>query len=148
MTTPDADIHDLQRFLRAQSGVYEGALAEVRRRRKVGHWMWFIFPQLAGLGASIMARRYAIHSRTEALAYLAHPVLGPRLRTCAETAAGLKGVSATEVFGSPDDLKFCSSLTLFEAMASEEPAFSAALDELCGGLRDDVTLAKLRADLS
>ena len=145
MSPPDADPHDLARFVHAQDGVYEGALSEIRRGRKIGHWMWFIFPQLAGLGASVMARRYAIRSLAEARSYLAHPVLGPRLRTCADAAAALKGRSAAEVFGSPDDLKLCSSLTLFEAAAPGETVFGAALDELCRGRRDPITIRGLQA---
>jgi uncharacterized protein (DUF1810 family) len=146
MSPPNADIHDLARFVQAQNGVYEGAVSEIRRGRKVGHWMWFIFPQLAGLGASPTARRYAIHSLAEAQSYLAHPVLGPRLRTCATAVAALEGRSAAEVFGSPDDLKLCSSLTLFEAAAPGETVFGAPLDGLCQGRRDPITLRGLQAD--
>ncbi len=135
--------HDLERFVQAQRGVHEQALAEIRRGRKSSHWMWFVFPQLAGLGASEMARRYAIASLDEARAYLAHPVLGPRLRACAQAAAALTGLSAGEVFGHPDDLKLRSSLTLFEAADPSVEAFAQALDALCGGRRDPATLERL-----
>ena len=138
-----AEAADLARFVEAQAGVYEGALAEVRRGRKTSHWMWFIFPQLAGLGSSAVAQRYAIASLEEAQAYLAHPVLGPRLRACAQAVCGLKGKSATEVFGTPDDLKLRSSLTLFEAADPAETVFAQALETLCGGQRDATTLSKL-----
>jgi uncharacterized protein (DUF1810 family) len=116
-TTAD-DPHDLNRFVQAQAGVYEQALAEVRAGRKRSHWMWFVFPQVDGLGSSSMARRYAIRSRAEAEAYLAHPVLGPRLVECAEAAAAVPGpASALDVFGSPDDLKLRSSATLFACVS-------------------------------
>lgn len=141
--TAAADPFDLDRFVRAQEGVYDRALEEVRRGRKTSHWMWFIFPQLAGLGSSATARRYAVSGLAEALAYLAHPLLGPRLRLCAGAAAALTGRTATQVFGAPDDMKLRSSLTLFEAADSTEPAFAAALDALCGGRRDAVTLRLL-----
>lgn len=138
------DRFDLARFVRAQDGVYERALDEIRRGRKTSHWMWFIFPQLAGLGSSAMARQYAISSLAEARAYLAHPLLGPRLRICAEAAGELEGRSAWEVFGAPDDAKLRSSLTLFEAADPSAPAFTMALEALCEGRRDEVTLAKLQ----
>ena len=138
------DPHDLARFVQAQAGgVFEQALAEVRRGRKTSHWMWFVFPQIAGLGSSPTARLYALASLDEARAYLAHPVLGPRLREAAGAAAELHGRSAREVFGSPDDLKLRSSLTLFEAAAPSEPVFGRALDGLCGGVRDPLTLERL-----
>ena len=134
----------LQRFVEAQGGgVYERALGEIRQGRKTSHWMWFIFPQLAGLGSSPTARFYAIGSLDEARAYLDHPILGARLRTCAGAVAELEGRSAAEVFGHPDHLKLRSSLTLFEAVAPAEPIFSQALETLCGGRRDEATLAKL-----
>ena len=137
------DPFDLARFVRAQEAIYAQALAEVRRGRKTSHWMWFVFPQLAGLGASPTAQRYAIGGLEEARAYLAHPVLGPRLREAAEAAAALAGRTAREVFGTPDDLKLRSSLTLFEAAAPGEPVFARALETLCGGARDPVTLRAL-----
>ena len=140
------DPHDLARFVRAQAGgVYEQAVAEVRRGRKASHWMWFVFPQLAGLGFSSTAQHYALGGLEEARAYLAHPSLGPRLREIAATAAALEGRTARAVFGSPDDLKLRSSLTLFEAAAPGEPVFAQALDALCDGVRDGRTLELLRS---
>ena len=141
----DADPFDLARFVRAQEGSYAQALAEVRRGRKANHWMWFVFPQLAGLGSSPTAQHYAISGLDEARAYLAHPVLGPRLHEIAGAAAELTGRTAREVFGSPDDLKLRSSLTLFDAAAPDQPVFSRALHVLCGGLRDSRTLELLKS---
>ena len=138
------DPHDLARFVQAQEGSYAQALAEVRRGRKASHWMWFVFPQLAGLGSSPTAQHYAVSGLDEARAYLAHPLLGPRLREISGAAAELTGRTAREVFGSPDDLKLASSLTLFEAAAPGEPVFARALDALCGGRRDGRTLELLR----
>jgi len=137
------DPHDLRRFFEAQSGVYDQALAELRGCRKATHWMWFIFPQIAGLGLSPTARRFAIRSLDEARAYLAHPVLGPRLKACAEAVAACEGRTAWEVFGSPDDVKFRSSMTLFERAAPDEPVFAQALAKYFGGARDPATLAML-----
>ena len=114
------DPHDLNRFVLAQQDDYEHALAEIKSGRKRSHWMWYIFPQIDGLGFSSMAQRYAIKSAEEARAYLAHPVLGPRLLACAEAAVAVEGRSATEIFGSPDDLKLRSCATLF-AVASSAP---------------------------
>lgn len=141
----DPATFDLNRFVAAQRGVYESALAEIRRGRKAGHWMWFIFPQLAGLGSSPMARRYAIASHAEARAYLSHAELGPRLRACAAAAADLRGQTALQVFGHPDDLKLRSSMTLFELADPEDPVFGRALDALCGGERDDATLVLIKS---
>jgi uncharacterized protein (DUF1810 family) len=122
------DPFDLQRFVSAQAGVYDQALAELRRGRKQSHWMWFVFPQLKGLGISATAQHYGIASLAEAEAYLAHPVLGPRLRDCAAAALAVEGRSAHDIFGSPDDLKFRSSMTLFQAAAPDEPLFAQALE--------------------
>lgn len=138
------DLFDLDRFVQAQEGVYSRALEEIHRGRKTSHWMWFIFPQIAGLGSSAMARRYAISSVAEARAYLAHPLLGPRLRSCAEAVAALAERSAADVFGSPDDVKLRSSLTLFEDADPDALVFGAALKALCDGRRDEATLAKIR----
>jgi len=135
-----SDPFDLNRFIEAQRGVYDSALAEIRRGRKAGHWMWFIFPQIAGLGASSTARHYAIGSLEEAQAYLRHQELGQRLRTCAAAAADLRGRTALEVFGHPDDLKLRSSMTLFELADVDDPVFGRVLDTLCGGERDEATL--------
>ncbi len=133
----------LSRFVEAQAGVYDGVLAELRRGQKTGHWMWFVFPQIAGLGRSPTARFYAIADLAEARAYLAHPVLGPRLVEAVEAINALPGRDAHAVFGSPDDLKLRSSLTLFQAADPDEPAFQRALDKYFGGRADPLTLEKL-----
>lgn len=142
--TGTADPHDLNRFVEAQAGVYERALAEIRGGRKRSHWMWFIFPQLAGLGSSPTARRYAIKGRAEAEAYLAHSVLGPRLLECAEAAAAEPGpASAIDVFGPPDDLKLRSSATLFACVSPDGSAFDRVLGRYFSGERDPATLRLL-----
>ena len=137
------DPHDLQRFLDAQHGVHAAALAELKRGRKASHWMWFVFPQVAGLGLSDMSRRYAIAALDEARAYLENPVLGPRLIAGVEAVQTVQGRSAHEIFGSPDDRKFQSCLTLFEQVASAPEVFAAALDRYYGGERDVRTLEML-----
>jgi uncharacterized protein (DUF1810 family) len=139
------DPHDLQRFVEAQGSIYAVALAELRAGRKRGHWMWFIFPQLAGLGSSSTSAQYAIRSLQEARAYLKHPVLGPRLAECVQAANAVRGRSAGDIFGYPDELKFRSSLTLFAmAAASEAKApFQHALDKYFEGKGDAATQAKL-----
>ena len=134
-----SDPFDLTRFLDAQTGVIAAARAELAAGRKQSHWMWFVFPQIAGLGSSAMAQRYAIGSPAEASAYLEHPVLGSRLRDLTELACEAPG-SAREVFGQPDDLKFRSSMTLFNALAPEEQPFRTALARFFGGERDTRTL--------
>ena len=141
-----ADRFGLERFVRAQEGVYEQACAELRTGRKRTHWMWFIFPQIKGLGSSEMAARYAIRSIEEARAYLEHPVLGPRLRECSEIVVGVDGRTVEEIFGYPDDLKFHSSMTLFAQAAEiseEDLVFSRALDKYFGGREDAATIARL-----
>ncbi|MDB2224255.1 DUF1810 domain-containing protein [Halorubrum ezzemoulense] len=137
------DSHDLRRFVEAQAGVIESAKRELRAGRKRSHWMWFVFPQVEGLGTSRRSQRYAIGSREEATAYLAHPTLGPRLRECTAIVNGLEGRSAHEVFGSPDDLKFRSSMTLFDAVADGDDPFGTALDRYYDG-PDPKTLRFLR----
>ncbi|WP_168707761.1 DUF1810 domain-containing protein [Sphingopyxis sp. PAMC25046] len=132
----------LDRFVTAQEQIYPRALEEIRRGAKRTHWMWFIFPQLAGLGRSAMAQRYAIADIEEARAYLAHPLLGPRYVECAEALQDLIGSDPVAVLGETDATKLRSSLTLFEA-ASGRPLFAAALDRWFGGVRDELTLAKL-----
>jgi len=134
------DAFDLQRFVDAQARNYDDALAELRAGRKASHWMWYVFPQSAGLGRSAMAQTYAIGSLAEARAYLAHPVLGPRLRDCVAAALAVQGRTAHQIFGSPDDLKFRSSLTLFARAAPGEPLFGQALDRYFGGEPDPATL--------
>jgi uncharacterized protein (DUF1810 family) len=137
------DPHDLRRFIDAQRDAYEQALTELLRCQKASHWMWFIFPQIAGLGHSPTARRFAIRSLDEARGYLAHPVLGPRLKRCAEAVVACGGRTAREIFGSPDDVKFRSSMTLFERAAPDEPVFARALETYFGGARDSATVEKL-----
>ena len=134
------DIFDLQRFIDAQAPVIDRVQAELRRGRKESHWMWFIFPQIAGLGSSTMSQRYAIASLDEARAYLDHPVLGPRLRVCTELVLSHEGRSAHAIFGRPDDMKFRSCLTLF-AKASGDALFSRGLDMFFDGKRDPATLS-------
>jgi uncharacterized protein (DUF1810 family) len=136
------DPFDLQRFLDAQAPVYPQVLAELRGGRKQSHWMWFIFPQLAGLGHSAMAQRFAIASRDEAAAYLGHGVLGSRLRECTALVNAVRGRTIREILGSPDDLKFHSSMTLFAAVSSD-PEFAAAVTKYYGGKPDQMTLDSL-----
>lgn len=140
-----SDTYDLGRFVAAQEGVYGRALAELQAGDKRSHWMWFIFPQIAGLGASPMAQRYAIGSLAEAQAYAAHPVLGARLRACTAAVNAVAGRSAHAIFGSPDDLKFRSSMTLFARAVPGEPDFADALARYFDGVPDPRTLAKLGA---
>jgi uncharacterized protein (DUF1810 family) len=134
---------DLARFADAQEGVYENACAELRAGRKRSHWMWFIFPQLRGLGASAMARTYGIASRAEAAAYLADPLLGPRLVAVFEIVLGHADLSLREIFGTPDDLKFRSFATLFAALPDAPPVFAKALARFCEARPDPRTLALL-----
>ena len=134
---------DLDRFVTAQAGVYDGALAELRRGRKTGHWIWFIFPQVAGLGSSEMSRYYAIGSFEEARAYLAHPVLGPRLLACAAAVMAVSGRSAVEILGSVDAVKLRSSMTLFHRAAPDEPIFGRVLDRYFDGVADPATDERL-----
>jgi uncharacterized protein (DUF1810 family) len=134
---------DLDRFVAAQAGSYAAAVSELRAGRKRTHWMWFVFPQINGLGVSETARRYAISGLAEARAYLAHPVLGPRLRSCTQIVTQQEGRSAHEIFGSPDDMKFRSCLTLFGEAAPGETVFSAALAKYFGAERDGKTLQRL-----
>jgi uncharacterized protein (DUF1810 family) len=136
--------HDLERFVTAQDsgGTYEAAVGELRSGRKRGHWMWFVFPQIAGLGFSSTAQHYAISGLDEARAYLAHPVLGPRLVEAARALLGLPGADPVAVLGSVDALKLRSSMTLF-AQASDEPVFRQVLDKFYDGSEDDATLTRL-----
>jgi uncharacterized protein (DUF1810 family) len=134
---------DLDRFVSAQDPVYSDVLAELRTGKKRTHWMWFVFPQIAGLGQSEMARTYAIASSDEAAAYLAHPVLGPRLRECARLVATHGDMDASDIFDSPDDRKFHSSMTLFNDIAPDEAVFQTCLDQFFDGRPDTATLARL-----
>ena len=144
-TQNPGDSFDLARFTSAQEAVYARALAEIRSGDKRSHWMWFIFPQIDGLGFSSTAKRYAVKSAEEARQYLAHPVLGPRLLECAEAVLAVDGRTAFEIFGSPDDLKLKSCMTLFEAVAGQDSVFGRVLDKYYQGKRDAKTQAILAA---
>jgi uncharacterized protein (DUF1810 family) len=138
-----ADPYNLQRFLDVQGPVYERVLEELASGRKTTHWIWFIFPQIAGLGQSYMAREFAIRSRAEAEAYLNHPVLGPRLRECTRLVNQVEGHSIGEILGWPDDLKFRSSMTLFAHATADHQVFLDALRKYFGGEFDGLTLGRL-----
>jgi uncharacterized protein (DUF1810 family) len=140
-----SDPYRLDRFTKAQdqNGTYQRAAAELRAGRKVSHWMWFVFPQIEGLGFSAMSREYAISSLEEARAYLAHPVLGPRLTETANIITGTEGRTAEQIFGPVDALKLRSSMTLFAAAAPDEPVFAEVLQKYFDGTPDEATLARL-----
>jgi uncharacterized protein (DUF1810 family) len=138
--------YDLERFVEAQDRVYDEVRRELAAGRKTTHWMWFVFPQLRGLGHSATAQHYGIGSRDEAASYLQHPVLGARLRECVGRVLAIDGATAHAIFGSPDDLKFRSSMTLFAAVAPSEPLFRRALDKYFEGAADPATLAMLRIE--
>ena len=140
---PASDPFDLKRFVDAQDRVYDDVVDELRAGRKRSHWMWFVFPQLRGLGSSPMADRYDIASVDEARAYLRHDLLGPRLRECTRLVNEVQGRSAKQIFGSPDDLKLRSSMTLFARAAEDNADFVALLDTYYGGEEDPVTAARL-----
>jgi uncharacterized protein (DUF1810 family) len=139
------DPYDLERFVAAQEagGTYDRAVAELRRGRKVSHWMWFVFPQVAGLGQSAVSRRFAISGLAEARAYLAHPVLGPRLTECAGLVTAITGATAEQVFGPVDAQKLRSCATLFARADPAEPAFGRVLDQYFGGVPDAATDERL-----
>jgi uncharacterized protein (DUF1810 family) len=141
------DVEGLDRFAAAQEQIYPRALGEIRAGKKRSHWMWYIFPQLAGLGRSAMAQRYAISDLSEARAYLAHPLLGPRYVECVSALQDAAGSNPAEVFGDVDAVKLRSSLTLFEVAANGHPLFAAALTRWFGGERDDRTVGLLEADV-
>ena len=141
MTTRPGD--PLQRFVDAQAPVFADVCDELAAGRKTTHWIWFIFPQLRELGRSATARFYGITSRDEALAYWQHPVLGPRLKQCAELVLQVSGKTAHDIFGTPDELKLRSCMTLFAAVAGEEPVFTRVLERFYGGRPDERTLALL-----
>jgi len=134
-----SDPHHLQRFVEAQDSVYANVRAELTADRKRSHWMWFVFPQVAGLGFSAMAQRFAIGSRAEALAFLAHDILGPRLIECTGLVVSVTGKTIHDILGSPDDLKFHSSMTLFAAV-SDHPLFTEAIARYFAGAKDQATL--------
>lgn len=142
-TTSNHDPFNLARFVNAQNPVYATVLAELRKGQKRTHWMWYIFPQIAGLGHSPTAKHYAIQSAAEARHYLAHPILGPRLVECATTLLAHKGQSAWAIFGSPDDMKLKSCMTLFAAVTTTETIFAQVLDRYFSGERDQQTLTFL-----
>jgi uncharacterized protein (DUF1810 family) len=137
------DPYHLQRFVDAQDPVFAEVCSELRAGRKTGHWMWFIFPQITGLGHSLLANKFAISSREEAEAYLKHPILGPRLRECSRLVNLVEGRPADQIFGFPDDLKFRSSMTLFAHATSENQVFKDALLKYFGGESDRSTLDRL-----
>ena len=137
------DPYNLRRFVEAQNGVYDDVCAELRAGRKGSHWMWFIFPQIKGLGMSATSNRFAISSLNEAEAYLQHPILGPRLRECTQLVNLVEGLSIQEIFGSPDHLKFRSCMTLFAHATSENQVFLNALQKYCGNEFDPATLKLL-----
>ena len=138
-----SDPYDLRRFVDAQNPVFEQVCAELRQGRKVTHWMWFIFPQIKGLGSSPTAIEFAISSLQEAEDYLRHPILGQRLRECSRLVTLVEGRSITQIFGYPDDLKFHSSMTLFASTTSENQIFKDALQKYFGGGPDRLTLERL-----
>lgn len=139
------DPFDLQRFVDAQERVFVAAIGELRVGRKRGHWMWFVFPQLKGLGRSSTSQEYGIGSLEEARAYLAHPILGPRVLECFAAVNAVSGRSAKEIFGFPDDVKFRSCATLFHLADPAEPAFLQAIEKYYGGILDPVTVERLSA---
>jgi len=137
------DPYNLQRFIEAQNGIFEQVCAQLQAGRKTGHWMWFIFPQIQGLGQSDLARRFAIGSREEATAYFKHAILGSRLRESSRLVTLVAGRSIRDIFGSPDDVKFHSSMTLFAHATPYNQVFMEALTKYCGGLFDRATLERL-----
>ena len=139
-----SDPFNLVRFTEAQDPVYARVCSELRQGRKVSHWMWFVFPQIEGLGRSGMARKFAISSLEEARAYLDHPVLGPRLRECTRLVCQISETTIQEIFGSPDDMKFRSCMTLFSRADSDDGIFQEALNRFFSGEPDELTLERLR----
>ena len=139
---------DLQIFVQAQEDIYEQALAELKNGSKESHWMWFVFPQIAGLGNSEMARKYAIPNLADAKAYLSHDLLGSRLRECTEAVLAVEGRTAHEILGSPDDMKLKSCMTLFEVADGPDSVFSSILEKYFEGQRDERSLMILNAQLS
>ena len=139
----DHDPYDLQHFVLAQDRVFDHVLSELRAGMKTSHWMWFIFPQIRGLGRSPISLEYAISSREEARAYLQHPILGPRLKECTRLVLGVQGRAVEDIFGSPDDMKFRSSMTLFAQVSPEDDIFQRALEKYFAGVPDQLTLDRL-----
>jgi uncharacterized protein (DUF1810 family) len=145
---PDNDRYDLQRFVDAQQSVFDAVRSELTAGHKRTHWMWFIFPQLRGLGRSHMAHRYGISGLAEATAYLQHPLLGPRLLDCTQWVTQVKGRPVAQIFGSPDDMKFHSSMTLFARATADNEPFMAALNQYFHGQEDRLTVELLGASES
>ena len=139
-----SDRFNLNRFVEAQDPVYERVCSELRQGRKTSHWMWFVFPQIAGLGVSEMARRFSISSLAEARAYLGHPVLGPRLVECTRLVCAIEGKKIREIFGTPDDMKFRSCMTLFSRAAESAAVFEEALKRYFSGEPDALTLERVQ----
>ena len=139
----ERDSYNLERFVEAQNGVFDRVCAELRQGQKRSHWMWFIFPQIKGLGSSDIAQHFAISSLQEAEAYLGHPVLGPRLKQCTQLVNQIDGRTVDEIFGYPDNLKFRSSMTLFAQLPTDTQIFRDALEKYFGGKPDPRTLKKL-----
>ena len=137
------DPFNLQRFVDAQNLCFESVCSELQIGKKKGHWMWFVFPQIAGLGHSFLAQKFAISSRKEAKAYLGQAILGARLRECTRLVNCLEGRSIEQIFGSPDNMKFCSSMTLFANVTKDNQVFTDALQKYCGGRFDPLTLERL-----
>jgi uncharacterized protein (DUF1810 family) len=137
------DRYNLERFVSAQNPAFERVCAELERGRKQSHWMWFIFPQIKGLGQSYMATEFAISSRAEAEAYLNHPILGPRLRKCTQLLMNIEGREITDILGDPDDIKFRSSMTLFAEATPDNQIFKDALQKYFNGKPDPLTLERL-----
>ena len=138
------DPHDLERFVEAQAPDYQEVVRELKAGRKRTHWMWFIFPQIDGLGHSFTAKRYAIKSMDEARAYLNHPILGKRLLECARLVSAIDGRSVSDIFGFPDDVKFRSSMTLFAQAAREKEVFEGLISKFFAGQHDERTLEILK----
>ena len=142
--SPMEDPFNLQRFVASQSAVHEDVVSELRSGSKQTHWMWFIFPQLRGLGSSPTSEHFGISSKAEALEYWTHPLLGARLRECVALVLAVDGRTALQIFGTPDELKFCSSMTLFSEVVPDERSFAVALEKYCGGIPDRRTLELLQ----
>ena len=143
LNRPDRDPYNLERFASAQQAIYPQVVSELRAGYKTSHWMWFVFPQIRGLGRSPISLEYAISSRQEAAAYLQHPILGPRLKECTQLVLDVENRSAEDIFGSPDDLKFRSSMTLFAQVSPDDDIFARALQQYFHGVQDQLTLDRL-----
>jgi uncharacterized protein (DUF1810 family) len=143
LNRPDRDPYNLERFVSAQQAIYPQVVSELRAGYKTSHWMWFVFPQIRGLGRSPISLEYAISSREEAAAYLQHPILGPRLKECTQLVLDVENRSVDKIFGSPDDMKFRSSMTLFAQVSADDDIFIRALQQYFGGAPDQLTLDRV-----